>query len=482
MRFLLDAHPTIFCPPETNLAAIVGTFISSFKLAHGDEADPDEPTLAVLRNVVDAVVRPSDAHPYQRWCDKSLITWQDPEMLLKVWPNASFLCLYRHIMDFIASAVETAPWGFRGYGFAPYVSRSPQSFPRGLAYYWIERTSKMLEFERDHKDICCGIRYEDLITDPETISTGIWDFLEVQRITGIEELMFSNKGRHGASDYKIWRTEKILDHSIGRGTSVPVHAIPESDREGINQLLQELEYQEISEHWGCFGMLESVKNVPESVEATSAGVAEPLPSSESGQISVAPQDSAIDGSSMGPGSANEELLAHGGDNLLENSVPYRRDELVERLVEAGAFEGLTADQETELLIVDGMHILKRFLVSPTDSCRSSHCGTNIQVGEKAEDTSLVFIVTRSALLGLVMGSVDLSVSIHRGDIRCYNANGPADLEDPADPEIRSFCKELSLIGDRVNVLFSSREHAGGRPASSDNSASRDVNQLEAPVR
>jgi hypothetical protein len=39
---------------------------------------------------------------------------------LRIYPEARFLCLYRHPMDVIASGVEACPWGLGGYGFDPW--------------------------------------------------------------------------------------------------------------------------------------------------------------------------------------------------------------------------------------------------------------------------------------------------------------------------------------------------------------------------
>ena len=40
-------------------------------------------------------------------------------LLRRVYPQARFICLYRHPMDVIASGTEACPWGLNGYGFEP---------------------------------------------------------------------------------------------------------------------------------------------------------------------------------------------------------------------------------------------------------------------------------------------------------------------------------------------------------------------------
>jgi hypothetical protein len=61
----------------------------------------------------------------RRYCDKSLGTARYAELLLRVYPEAKFLYLYRHPMDVIASGIEACPWGLNGYGFDPYIASSP---------------------------------------------------------------------------------------------------------------------------------------------------------------------------------------------------------------------------------------------------------------------------------------------------------------------------------------------------------------------
>jgi hypothetical protein len=69
LRFLLDAHTELACPPEMNLPGLCA------------------------------------------------------QLLQRVYPEARFICVYRHPMDVIASAAEACPRGLNGCGFEPYSRR-----------------------------------------------------------------------------------------------------------------------------------------------------------------------------------------------------------------------------------------------------------------------------------------------------------------------------------------------------------------------
>src|SRR5215469_17608838 len=67
LRFLLDAHPELACPPETNLPGLCVQLATVWSLIEG------------------------------------------APLLARVYPQARFVCMYRHPMDVIASGVEACP-------------------------------------------------------------------------------------------------------------------------------------------------------------------------------------------------------------------------------------------------------------------------------------------------------------------------------------------------------------------------------------
>src|SRR5262245_62211161 len=94
LRFLLDAHPDLACPPETNLPAMAVQLATVWSLIvgaplspeRGDEP-PEIPAAAIegVRRTMDEMMASYLARRgKQRYCDKSLGTARFVELLLRV--------------------------------------------------------------------------------------------------------------------------------------------------------------------------------------------------------------------------------------------------------------------------------------------------------------------------------------------------------------------------------------------------------------
>jgi hypothetical protein len=261
LRFLLDAHPELACPPETNLPglcvqlATVWSLIEGAPLSanRGDEP-PDIPEAAIsgVRETMDRMVGSYLARRgKKRYCDKSLGTARYAELLLRVYPQARFICVYRHPMDVIASGVEACPWGLNGYGFDPYIAATPGNAVMALANFWADNVRTTLAAEERFPDHCFRLRYEDLVGDPEATAASLFEFLGVSPAPGISEVCFSaERERYGPADYKIWYTSKISPDSVGRGWSVPSGMIAPPLLGAINDMAGRLGYLAVDGDWG----------------------------------------------------------------------------------------------------------------------------------------------------------------------------------------------------------------------------------------
>src|SRR5215472_6460738 len=203
LRFLLDAHPELACPPETNLPvlcvqlATVWSLIEGAPLSanRGDEP-PEVPEAAIVgvRETMDRMVGSYLARRgKKRYCDKSLGTARYAELLTRVYPEARFVCVYRHPMDVIASGVEACPWGLNGYGFDPYIAATPGNAVMALASFWADNVRTTLAVEEGFPDKCFRVRYEDLVGDPEATAAALFEFLGVSAAPGISERCFSTE-------------------------------------------------------------------------------------------------------------------------------------------------------------------------------------------------------------------------------------------------------------------------------------------------
>jgi hypothetical protein len=258
LRVILDSHPRLACPPETMITSacmqLAGTcdVLESAGAASADEAGELPPAIrAAVRDAVDRAYQSYLAERgKQRWCDKSLDSYMHAELMAQVYPDAKFICLFRHGMDVIASGVEACPWGLQRYGFDRFVARYPGNSVAALGSYWLTCAQAILSFADDHPASCHRVRYEDLVTAPEQTVAAILSFLGEQQVPGITQACFETPHEiNGPADEKLWFTSAVTVGSMGRGTIVPAGAMPEPLRSAVNAVLGRLGYRAVDDHW-----------------------------------------------------------------------------------------------------------------------------------------------------------------------------------------------------------------------------------------
>jgi protein-tyrosine sulfotransferase len=264
LRFLLDAHPDLACPPETRLPwlarqlatawAVIEDAGPSGQSANGHSADAaiSAPVAEGLRRSLDPMMTTClRRRGKRRYCDKSLGAAQQAGLLLRIWPGTRFVSLYRHPMDVIASGIEASPWGLAGYGFEPYIGSPPDNNVAALARYWVDYTTSIVAAEERFADRCLPVRYEDLVTDPDGQIARIFAFIGAAPAPGIVARCFGpGHQRFGPGDYKIWNTSGVSADSIGRGWAMPAGKIPAALLGRVNELADALGYLRVGPQWG----------------------------------------------------------------------------------------------------------------------------------------------------------------------------------------------------------------------------------------
>jgi Sulfotransferase family len=259
LRVILDSHPRLACPPETSITSVcMQLAMTCDVLENAAAALPDgdsEELPPVIRAAVRAAVDRAYGHYLaergkQRWCDKSLDSYQHAELMAQIYPDAKFICLFRHCMDVIASGVEACPWGLQRYGFDPFVTQYPGNSVAAVGSYWLSCAHAILSFSDDHPGSCYRVRYEDLVTAPEQTVAGILSFLGEEQAPGITQACFDTPHEvNGPADEKLWFTSAVTAASMGRGTVVPASGLPESVRAAVNHMLGRLDYRPVDDHW-----------------------------------------------------------------------------------------------------------------------------------------------------------------------------------------------------------------------------------------
>lgn len=253
LRLILDAHPDLACPPETNIVKACWQLATAYSTIHELAEDgrvsgrASEPVDAAVAAVFKQYLADRGK---SRWCDKSLGTAPVAGWFAGLYPKAKFVCLYRHCMDVMFSGLEASPWGLMGYGFEEFAGLKSGNSLSALAAYWIEHTGRILEFERANEGRCSRVYYERLVENPEAVADEIFSFLGVPPAPGITERCLGiQPGDPGPGDHKIRATRKITADSVGRGIRIPVGMIPVPQLQVMNHLLGELGYAPVDEAW-----------------------------------------------------------------------------------------------------------------------------------------------------------------------------------------------------------------------------------------
>jgi protein-tyrosine sulfotransferase len=270
LRFILDTHPDLACPPETDVGVACGYLAHAWEVIgramasrSGHEPAPGSlpaEALPAVRAAADALLGTYLGSTGKRQvCDKSLSTIYYADLMAEIYPQARFICLYRHCMDVITSYVAAMPWGLSQSvpeqpAFLPmhgYVARNPGNSVAAVAEYWLDCTRRASEFEDRHPGRCVRVRYEDLVEEPEAAVAGVLSFLGLAPAPGIVDACFRTSHDRGPSDFKIWNTRRVQRNSVGSGVIVPATRLAGSVRAGVNEMLGALGYQIVDEQWNA---------------------------------------------------------------------------------------------------------------------------------------------------------------------------------------------------------------------------------------
>jgi hypothetical protein len=403
LRFILDTHPDLACPPETMITAAAVPLLRSWDiLEHAGEgqqrlvnAPPALPAEAadLIRDTLDRLYgRYLARRGKPRWCDKSLDSVLAAELLAEVYPEAKFVCLFRHCMDVVASGIEACPWGVSRFGFDTYVAQNPGNNVAAIANYWVEWAELSLQFQESHPDRTFRIRYEDLAVAPEEVTGKLLEFLGASPMPGITAACFGapHEG-DGPGDEKIWFTTKVSTETLGRGRKVPAEALPGALRAQVNEALAKLEYRTLDADWN---------SAPGAVDPRLPGTG-PEYGSEDGSSGPASLESAP--AVSGPEWPGTAVLAELEERMRQNAA---QTEVVSELWPA------VAGQTIMLVVADDAehHELSSTFPAPGAEETSPAGGEPVAT----------FIAEPSVWKELLEGHANMITDIRHGKLRCIN--------------------------------------------------------------
>jgi hypothetical protein len=207
-------------------------------------------------------------------CDKSLTSVMDIKHILRVFPNARLICLYRSCIDTIASLLEGCQFGYYRYGVAPYVASSPHNLLEALGSYWVDRTEILLELEGRVDVETHRVKYEEMVQEPGKILRGVFEFIGVEWDDGTLKrpwkLNSTMEQINRMGDHKFPFTSEINGDSVGRGWRLPMEECSRQLIERINNCSAALGYRDL----GQLGAPELGGTRSDNVSADAATIAQ----------------------------------------------------------------------------------------------------------------------------------------------------------------------------------------------------------------
>ncbi len=217
---LIDAHPEISSPPETFMFSSAARFLAEQSAVEG-------PPIGVLSGLAFAGFEPEEVMGPLRamlfgwheriaagkpaWAEK---TGTDVFHLETLEPflagHARFVILMRNPLDVIASNMDLAATMGAQLPELFALTRGVNDPHEGLARALADRTEALDAFVDRNAAECHRLRYEDLLTDPETVLTDLFAFMgRPTPPRAVIDAAFTGERKIGLGDFRIHETSGL---------------------------------------------------------------------------------------------------------------------------------------------------------------------------------------------------------------------------------------------------------------------------------
>jgi hypothetical protein len=237
LRRLLDAHPNIACPGETNVFRACGRFLRSDRLADGVAVGvvdglgyagftPDE-VLARLRDLAFAFHRDYAAKQgKRRWASKSALdTFYIDEIEALCGDQALFVCIQRHALDVACSMQDLSNrTGRYMREMHDYIARYPMIL-EAFAHAWVDLARAVRAFVQRHPDNAVLVNYEDLAANADVTMERIMAFVGEEWRPELLQQAMARRDNIGIGDWKTYARSAVDEASVGRWKKLPPYTI-----------------------------------------------------------------------------------------------------------------------------------------------------------------------------------------------------------------------------------------------------------------
>lgn len=229
LRRLLNAHPALCCPPETNVLNACGRFLTEHDIARGMKVGPiaglaysgidEADLLGRLRDLAFGLFRDiRDRAGKAIWVEKSPFDVFHLDSVERICADrCRYVCIVRHPLDVVCSTKELCDeMEVFPYELHEYVRRYPAQL-EAFAHAWADTHERLLSFEAAHRAGCVRVRYEDLVADAPAELARLLDFLGQPTDTAaLVGQAMKSKDVVGLGDWKTYQKPAITGGSMER--------------------------------------------------------------------------------------------------------------------------------------------------------------------------------------------------------------------------------------------------------------------------
>jgi hypothetical protein len=226
LRFLLDSHRRLACPPESKFIAALEPFLEYPQIVRGLQGLglSENDFLLELRLFVERVMRRYTTKMNKpRWIDKTPSYYRYTSLIERLFQGqVLYIILVRHPLDCICSLESNFEQSTRDND--PDIVRTVLAHGRGRyawAQYWYDVYARLAVVSASCAERSIVVRYEDLVKDPHTVLCKVCSFIGEEFEPDIVRLAFVLSHSQGLGDGNVRGTETIHQDSIGKWTSWP---------------------------------------------------------------------------------------------------------------------------------------------------------------------------------------------------------------------------------------------------------------------
>jgi protein-tyrosine sulfotransferase len=255
LRYIVDTHSQIACPSHLYLGSLCKSLntvlIGTLAQNQHDLTEEEKKQFVISETramIINIMAQYISAKNKPIWCEKTPMNLDYLALLETHFPDAKYICLYRHCMDVVHSSINLSKLKFLP-EHIPYVHRNPDSIIAAMTENWLDKTQRLLAFEKKHLSQCFRVRYEDIVTQPENSLTELFEFLGVSLEDDLITKVFQTQHDKGEGDGRATLSTKISTDSLGKGIEVPKTGIPYKFIPTVNALLKQLHYPDLDSYY-----------------------------------------------------------------------------------------------------------------------------------------------------------------------------------------------------------------------------------------